>query len=405
VDLMKKWRCKVCGYIHEGPNPPEVCPVCGAPASEFEEITEEEASLPFQKAASKPAVGLVPEGGKANEAIFALGYGLYLVASKKGDRFNAQTANTVFQITSEPMQIVLGINKNNFTHECIEETGMVTITVYGKGNFEEIKHFGYNTGHKIDKFEGIDYVLSPTTNLPLLPTGVAYLDAKIIREKVIDMGTHSLYPAEVIDGGILKGTEPITYAAYRRDRAKPAEMLRLDVVNLVETILLEKAMRKYYEENQKIEHPLILKRLEGLKRSFAQVDDELFSHLFPKLTLKPEGFYDLDLYLKIALDLEGMMVERYRQFLKESDDEKLKELFRSLLKSTSAHNAILKEMLEEVEKEGLAPVFYCPVCGEQIKFEDTAIGEVKTCPKCNAQLKLTIEDGKFSLKQEAEDKE
>jgi Zn-finger nucleic acid-binding protein len=49
-------------------------------------------------------------------------------------------------------------------------------------------------------------------------------------------------------------------------------------------------------------------------------------------------------------------------------------------------------------------VFYCPVCGEQIKFEDTAVGEVKTCPKCNAHLKLTIEEGKFKL-EEVEDKE
>ena len=36
----KKFRCKVCGYIHEGDKAPEKCPVCQAPASEFEEIVE-----------------------------------------------------------------------------------------------------------------------------------------------------------------------------------------------------------------------------------------------------------------------------------------------------------------------------------------------------------------------------
>jgi len=38
---MKKWRCTVCGYIHEGENPPEKCPVCGAPKAKFEELEEE----------------------------------------------------------------------------------------------------------------------------------------------------------------------------------------------------------------------------------------------------------------------------------------------------------------------------------------------------------------------------
>jgi len=37
---MKKWRCRVCGYIHEGSEPPDKCPVCGADKSEFEEIIE-----------------------------------------------------------------------------------------------------------------------------------------------------------------------------------------------------------------------------------------------------------------------------------------------------------------------------------------------------------------------------
>jgi len=37
---MKKWRCKVCGYIHQGSEPPDECPVCGAVKSEFEEVIE-----------------------------------------------------------------------------------------------------------------------------------------------------------------------------------------------------------------------------------------------------------------------------------------------------------------------------------------------------------------------------
>jgi len=35
---MRKWMCTICGYIHEGDEPPEVCPVCGASREDFEEI-------------------------------------------------------------------------------------------------------------------------------------------------------------------------------------------------------------------------------------------------------------------------------------------------------------------------------------------------------------------------------
>ena len=38
---MAKYKCNVCGYIHEGNKAPDVCPVCGVPASEFEEIKDE----------------------------------------------------------------------------------------------------------------------------------------------------------------------------------------------------------------------------------------------------------------------------------------------------------------------------------------------------------------------------
>ena len=38
---MRRWKCKVCGYVHEGNEPPESCPVCGVPSTEFEEIPSE----------------------------------------------------------------------------------------------------------------------------------------------------------------------------------------------------------------------------------------------------------------------------------------------------------------------------------------------------------------------------
>ena len=41
--MKKKFICTVCGYVHEGDAAPEKCPICGAPASKFKELTEGEA--------------------------------------------------------------------------------------------------------------------------------------------------------------------------------------------------------------------------------------------------------------------------------------------------------------------------------------------------------------------------
>jgi len=39
---MKKWKCVVCGYVHEGETAPDVCPLCGVGPEDFEEVTDEE---------------------------------------------------------------------------------------------------------------------------------------------------------------------------------------------------------------------------------------------------------------------------------------------------------------------------------------------------------------------------
>jgi thiamine pyrophosphate-dependent acetolactate synthase large subunit-like protein/rubredoxin len=51
--ITRQWKCAVCGYIHEGPEPPEVCPICGAPASEFVEIPAEDLEADDRPAADE----------------------------------------------------------------------------------------------------------------------------------------------------------------------------------------------------------------------------------------------------------------------------------------------------------------------------------------------------------------
>jgi len=190
---MKKWRCTVCGYIHEGPEPPQTCPVCGAPASAFVEVVEEpvKAALPGAGAARAPTeIGAKPSAmpvapvekptDNSKAGIYAMSYGMYVVASKNGDKFNAQAANTVFQITSEPTRVAIGINKLNLTHDFIEASKVLTVTILGKGNMKHVKRFGFQSGRNVDKFAGLQFSLSPKVGCPIIPDGVAYLECETI---------------------------------------------------------------------------------------------------------------------------------------------------------------------------------------------------------------------------------
>ena len=92
------------------------------------------------------------------KALYKLGYGLYVVCSRKGDRLNGQIANTVFQITSEPSTIAVSINKNNLTHEFITESKVFTASIVSQDTpLSFIGHFGFKSGRDLDKIEDISY--------------------------------------------------------------------------------------------------------------------------------------------------------------------------------------------------------------------------------------------------------
>jgi flavin reductase (DIM6/NTAB) family NADH-FMN oxidoreductase RutF/rubredoxin len=219
---MKKWRCTVCNYIHEGPEPPDICPVCGVTREYFEEINEE--TVTVGGAASPPVVPMIQAGGKIKEALFKLTYGLYVVSSKSAEnKINGQICNTVFQITSEPRRIALGINRSNLTHDYISQTGVLAVTVLGTASMDLVKHFGFQTGRSVDKFASMEYSISPDTGCPILAQGVAYLDCRIMPEFTANLGTHSLFVVELVDGNILREGAPLTYDYYRANRAKPGK--------------------------------------------------------------------------------------------------------------------------------------------------------------------------------------
>ncbi len=211
----KIWRCTVCGLLHEGENPPAQCSRCGVPAEKFvpADAAEQEAAPAFKE--------ITPEDKKRIEpALFKISYGLYIVGSFDGDKLNGQACNTAFQITSTPMRVVIGINRQNYTNELIKKTGFFSLCVLGKDGFKAVQNFGFRSGREHDKFADVSYHRG-VTGAPIIEDCIAWMECRVDEKATVDVGTHTMFVGEVVEGGVVKDAEPMTYAYYRENRRNP----------------------------------------------------------------------------------------------------------------------------------------------------------------------------------------
>lgn len=445
---MKKWKCNVCGYIHEGPEPPDICPVCGVSKDEFVEITEDEgtetadsappvaspdaaagtavssaatvavpAPVPSSTGESSPTVPkwsappvppVEPVKDDTKAGLYALCYGMFVVSSVNEGKYNAQAANTVFQITSEPARLALGINKQNLTHEFISASGVLVVTILGKGNMKDIKRFGFKSGRQADKFQGLDIRLSPKVQCPIIPDGVAYLECRVRPEMSVDVGTHTLFVADVVGGGPLRSQEPITYAYYRANRAMPDQYVDdVDWNNVVAALNLEYgANRRYQYQIAQLNNPDLVSMLEGVMRTEGDHVDNLFAYLQRRMAAsglpdQAKGLSTALLQMRLNLEFEEVARDTYSQFAKETQDQYLKDLFLDQARSEIGHINIFKESVKSLE-QGESPVkFFCPLCGWEIDYgtkPDTSTS--RTCPKCGAKFSLELPDVDWELKRD-----
>jgi flavin reductase (DIM6/NTAB) family NADH-FMN oxidoreductase RutF/rubredoxin len=149
------------------------------------------------------------------KAIQKLGYGLYVVCSKNEDQFNGQIANTVFQVCSEPPVIAVAINRQNLTHEFIAQSKVFTGSILSQdAPLSFIGNFGFRSGRQVDKFENVHYKLGQTLVPIVLGHTLAYLEAKVVNQ--LEVGTHTIFLGEVVEGEVVKEGEPMTYAYYHQ---------------------------------------------------------------------------------------------------------------------------------------------------------------------------------------------
>ncbi len=149
------------------------------------------------------------------KALHKISYGLYVICSRKKEEINGQIANSLFQVTSQPSTIAVSINKQNLTHEYIENSGLFTVSVLSENtpiNF--IGKFGFKSGRDIDKFKDVNYKFGKTKVPIVIDYSLACIEAKVL--DTIDVGTHTIFIGNVEEAEILSEEKPITYEYYHK---------------------------------------------------------------------------------------------------------------------------------------------------------------------------------------------
>ncbi len=154
------------------------------------------------------------------KAMYKLSYGLFVLTAREDGRDNGCIVNTVTQVTSEPNRITVAVNKNNLTHDMALRTGKFNVSVLTqKAPFATYQHWGFQSGRDVDKMEEITVSRSGNGLVYLPENANAYLSAEVIESK--DLGTHTLFLADVTDGAVLSEDESVTYSHYQAN-VKPA---------------------------------------------------------------------------------------------------------------------------------------------------------------------------------------
>ena len=142
-----------------------------------------------------------------------LSYGMYIVSSYKGDKLNGQIANTVFQITSEPVTIAISINKKNLTHEFIECSCKFTVSILNEdAPLAFIGKFGFKGGRNEDKFKDVNFKKLGSGCPVVIDYSICYIEAEVVGK--LDCGTHTLFLGKMTGLEMIKPGKPMTYDYY-----------------------------------------------------------------------------------------------------------------------------------------------------------------------------------------------
>lgn len=156
-------------------------------------------------------------------ALRKIGYGLYVLTAREGEKDNGCIINVVAQLTDTPLQILISVNKNNLTHDMILHTGVFNVSMLTEETpLTVFQHFGFQSGKTVNKFEGCENEHRAANGVLYIPKHTnSYISGKVLQ--TVDLSTHTLFIAEVTEAAILNDVPSLTYNYYQQHiKPKPA---------------------------------------------------------------------------------------------------------------------------------------------------------------------------------------
>ena len=156
------------------------------------------------------------------KALFSIGYGLYVVTSNDGKKDNGLIVNTVAQLTDNPFRVMVSINKDNYSHHVIRQTGIMNVNCLNiEAPFKVFQQFGFQSGRNADKFKDEKELLRSDNGLIFLPRYInAFFSLKV--EDYKDLGTHGMFICSVTEARVINNVETMTYTYYQKNvKPKP----------------------------------------------------------------------------------------------------------------------------------------------------------------------------------------
>ncbi len=152
-------------------------------------------------------------------ALFKIGYGLYVVTSNDGKKDNGLIVNTVTQVTNSPNRVAVAINKDNYSHHVIKQTGIMNINCLSEdAPFKVFETFGFVSGRNVDKFANCTPLRSDN-GLVFLPRYInSFMSLRV--EQYVDLGTHGLFICSITEARVISDIPTMTYTYYQ-ENVKP----------------------------------------------------------------------------------------------------------------------------------------------------------------------------------------
>ena len=160
-----------------------------------------------------------------NKAMYKLSYGLFVLTTSLNGKDNGCITNTAIQVTTEPNQIAFAVNKANLTHDMLMEAKKFNLSVISeKADFELFKHFGFQSGRDVNKFENFSDFKTAVNDIPYITRGTNALISGWVTDTK-DLGTHTLFIATVTNLEVLDSASSATYEYYQNNiKPKPEKV-------------------------------------------------------------------------------------------------------------------------------------------------------------------------------------